>query len=111
MLMTLTSIGPEEASKPLLWVVAWARGVARDALRAHLGAPTYIETDGRCTFGGEEDWWEYRTARGDSIAVCLRVPYEDAVLYVSDPVDVDVREGASLLAPWAVEVFDVPSRR
>lgn len=110
MLTTLTRIAPGEVSTPL-WEVAWARGVSRDALRAHLGDPMYVETDSHRTFGGEEDWWEYRSAGGDSIAVCLRVPYEDAVLCVSDPTGVAARDAASLLGPWTVEVFDAPRLR
>jgi hypothetical protein len=71
----------------------------------------YVETDSHCTFGGEEDWWGYRNASGESIAVCLRVPYEDAVLCVSDPTGSAAREGASLLGPWDIEVFDEPRLR
>ena len=110
MLKTLTRIAPGEASSPM-WEVAWARGVTREALRAHLGDPMYVETDSHCTFGGEEDWWGYRSAAGESIAVCLRVPYEDAVLCVSDPTGLAALDGASLLGPWAVEVFDEPRLR
>jgi hypothetical protein len=110
MLTTLTPIAPGEAPTPM-WEVAWARGVSRDALRAHLGDPVFVETDSHCTFGGEEDWWGYRNASGDAIAVCLRVPYEDAVLCVSDPTGLAAREGASLLGPWMIEVFDEPRLR
>ena len=110
MLTTLTRVSPGEACAPM-WEVAWARGVSRDALRAHLGDPMYVETDSRCTFGGEEDWWAYRNAGGDSIAVCLRVPYEDAVLCVSDPTGLAAGDVASLLGRWTVEVFDEPRLR
>lgn len=99
MLTTLTRIAPGEASTPI-WEVAWARRVSRDTLRAHLGDPMYVETDSHCTFGGEEDWWGYRNASGESIAVRLPVLYEDAVLCVSDPTGPTAREGALLLGPW-----------
>ena len=110
MLTTLTRIAPGEDFAPI-WEVAWARGVSRAALRANLGDPMYVEMDSHRTFGGEEDWWGYRNASGDSIAVCLRVPYEDAVLCVSDPTGLAARDGASLLSPWTIEVFDVPRLR
>ena len=110
MLTKLTPIAAGEDSTPM-WEVACARRVSREVLRAHLGDPMYVETDSRCTFGGEEHWWGYRNAGGDSIAICLRVSYEHAVLCVSDPNGPAARDGASLLNPWTIEVFDEPRRR
>ena len=109
----LESLKPIAQGEPAaqLWVVAWARGVSRSALRAHLGEPFYVETDTHCTFGGEEDWWAYRTSTDEVVAVYLRVPYEDAVLCISNPTEQATREGASLLDPWKVEFFDKPQRR
>ena len=110
MLTTLTRIAPGEPSAPM-WEVARARGVSRQALRAHLGDPMYVERDGDLTFGGEEDWWGYRNFSSELIAVCLRVPYEDAVLCVSAPTGPASREGASLLGQWDIEMFDEPRLR
>jgi hypothetical protein len=54
--------------------VGWARNVERVALHAHLGMPAYVESDSSCTFGGEEDWWAYKTPSGETVAVCLPKP-------------------------------------
>jgi len=107
---TLVSLKPGEASGSP-WEVGWARGVDRTRLRAHLGEPFHVETDSHCTFGGEEDWWEYRTSTGQFVAVCLRVPYQDAVLCVSEPSSILAQLAATLLAPWTVEFFDSPHHR
>jgi hypothetical protein len=63
-----------------LWQVACARGVKREQLRRVLGSPHFIETNSRATYGGEEDWWGYEVASGELAVLCLRVPYQDAVL-------------------------------
>jgi hypothetical protein len=110
MLASLVPIAIEEPGSQL-WEVGWARGVSRSALRAHLGDPFYVETDSLCTFGGEEDWWWYRSQTGEVLAVCLRVPYEDAVLCLSNPTEELIRKGAKLLGPWALGLFDLPRRR
>ena len=103
-------IQPGQAGPPL-WEIGWARGVERGRLRTHLGEPFHVETDSTRTFGGEEDWWAYRTAAGQVIAVCLRVPYEDAVLCASEPSGPGVIEAQALLQPWRVELFAEPRLR
>jgi len=110
MLASLIPISQDDPGTQL-WEVGWARGVSRSALRTHLGDPFYVETDSLCTFGGEEDWWSYRSQTGAVFAVCLRVPYEDAVLCLSDPTEESIRTGATLLGPWALELFDLPRHR
>jgi hypothetical protein len=45
------------------------------------------------------------------VAVCLRVPYQDAVLCVSEPSSILAQLAATLLAPWTVEFFDSPHHR
>ena len=107
LLDTLTPI-PQGQPAPALWEVAFALGVSRSALRSHLGEPVYVETDSTCTFGGEEDWWAYRTRADKVVAVCLRAPYEHAVLYVSEPSDFSVQESTLLLTPWTVTLHDKP---
>ncbi len=92
-----------------LWEVGWAHGVGRDALRTHLGEPFYVESDSLVTFGGEEDWWAFRTQNGTVLAVCLRVPYEDAVVCASDLASIG--QAAELIAPWTVEFFAEPRIR
>jgi len=106
-LNTLTPIAQGQPA-PQLWEVAFALGISRSALRAHLGDPFYVETDSRCSFGGEEDWWAYRTPADKVVAVCLRVPYEHAVLYVSETSDYSVQESTLLLRPWTVTLRDKP---
>ena len=91
---------------PLLWVLGWARGVEREALRSHLGNPLHVETDSTRTFGGDEDWWLYVNDEREKLAICLRVPYGDAVMYSSVQSVSPGPELAKLLAPWSVELFD-----
>jgi len=109
----LASLIPIASGEPgtQLWEIGLAHGVSRSALRTHLGDPFYVETDSLCTFGGEEDWWAYRSQTGEVFAVCLRVPYEDAVLYLSDPTEESIRTGTTLLGPWTLELFDLPRHR
>jgi hypothetical protein len=106
----LIPILPGEATPPL-WEIGWARSVERSSLRTHLGEPFYVETDSSCTFGGEEDWWSFRTSTGHVIAVCLRVPYQDAVLCANLPSGPSVIEARALLQPWPVELFTEPRLR
>ena len=96
---------------PQLWEVGLAQEVERSALQRHLGKPLYVETDASCTFGGEEDWWAFKSASGTTIAVCLRVPYRDAVLCASSASGLSIPEARSLLKPWAVELFSEPRLR
>ena len=103
----LESVDAEKLAHPL-WEVGSARGVLRTDLRAELGDPKFIETDGLRTFGGEEDWWFYREGLGASIVICLRVPYQDAVIYVSDPSDAVIVRASSILHSWTVELYDMP---
>ncbi len=92
-----------------MWEVGRVGELSREALRAHLGEPFYVERDGACTFGGEEDWWAYRDASDEIMAVCLRVPYGDAVLCVSHPSSTAVdRAAAMLLGPWRVDRYEGP---
>ena len=104
----LAPIAIEELVPPL-WEIGWARGIERTTLRAHLGQPLYVETDTHRTFGGEEDWWAYRTPAGSIIAICLRVPYQDAVVCSSEQSSASRAENANaLLQPWPVELFEEP---
>ena len=103
----LESVDAQEIAHPL-WEVGSARGVLRTDLRAELGDPKFIETDGLRTFGGEEDWWFYRERFGASIVICLRVPYQDAVIYVSDLSDAVIALARSVLHSWTVDLHDVP---
>ena len=91
-----------------LWEVGCAHGVLREDLRSHLGQPAYIETDSTRTFGGEEDWWFYATSAGANVLVCLRVPYMDAVLFVTDLSRTVVAQAMSALGPWPVEMYPEP---
>ena len=103
---------PIETVGPPLWEVGWARAVERDALWRYLGDPPYIETDSHCTFGGDEDWWTFRTRGGDDVfAVCLRVPYGDAVVCTSDPTEYNVCRAVELITPFNVEIFETPRLR
>jgi len=105
----LASLTPIVVGQPFprMWEIGQAHGVPRAGLREHLGEPLYVETDSSSTFGGDEDWWAYRTRDGDVVSVCFRVPYEDAILYVSDPSERSVRDVAmALVTPWACELFE-----
>ena len=103
----LESVDAERLTRPL-WEVGSARGVLRTDLRAELSDPTFIETDALRTFGGEEDWWFYREKHGASIVICLRVPYQDAAIYVSDLSGAVIARASSILHSWTVELYDVP---
>ena len=104
----LRPVEPGEAGLPL-WEVGRVRNLSRPALRAHLGDPFYVERDGACTFGGEEDWWAYRDASDEVVAICLRVPYGEAVLCVSHPSGSSIdRAAAALLGPCPLERFEEP---
>jgi hypothetical protein len=95
----------EDVRHPL-WEIGWVRGVERSALREHLGHPHYIETDSARTFGGEEDWWSFKTAQGEVAAVCLRVPYQDAVLCSTTTAEPLIRMARELLRPLVIELFE-----
>ena len=81
--------------------------VARTTLTSILGEAHYVETDSRATFGGEEDWWAFRLPSGHAIAICLRVPYEDVLLYSEIQ---DLAEIMAVLPDFArgadLEVYD-----
>ena len=113
--MTLKQVSAEiaeaESGPPLNWMLGLARQVERNALRAHLGPPLHVETDGTRTFGGEEDWWLYEIGAGEMAAICLRVPYGDAVLYSSAESMQGASELAEALSPWPVEIYDKPYAR
>lgn len=96
---------------PPLWEIGWARSVERTALREYLGQPLYVEADSLRTFGGEEDWWAYKVPGGHVIAVCLRVPYQDAVLCTSSRTGQGKVHARALLQPWSVELFAEPRLR
>jgi hypothetical protein len=101
----LRAISEEELVRPL-WEVGLLRGVSRSDLRSQLGEPVHIETDTHRTYGGEEDWWLYASPTGSSIAICLRVPYQDVVVYVSDPAPASIEEAFNVLEPHKVERYD-----
>jgi hypothetical protein len=97
-----------EEGSVLMWEVGSAHGITRSAIRARLGDPAFIETDSLRTFGGEEDWWSYHTFQDQVVAICFRVPYGDAVLFVSEPTESLIREASTLLAPWALDLYEKP---
>jgi len=107
--VTLQSVSLEiadaESGPPLVWMLGWARQVERDALREHLGPPLHVVTDSTRTFGGDEDWWLYQAGTGETLAVCLRVPYGDAVLYSNAKSPRSTSELVKALSPWPVEIF------
>jgi hypothetical protein len=107
---TLSPIDPEEPIQPL-WEVGLVRGIERHRLHDKLGQPHLVETDNTRTFGGEEDWWAFRTADDQIIAVCLRVPYKDAVICTSSTSQQDVDHAALTLEPWSVELIKPPRLR
>ena len=106
MMLSAVLLEDKDPDAPLLWVLGWARGVEREKLRAHLGQPLHIETDSTRTFGGDEDWWVYGNEVGEKFAICLRVPYGDAVLYSSVQSVAQGPELARLLESWNVELFE-----
>ncbi len=59
--------------------------VTRSELRAMLGPPHYVETDPRCTCGGEQDSWAYKLASGQRILVILDVKSGWAELWGNPP--------------------------
>jgi hypothetical protein len=101
------AISGEELVLPL-WEVGLLRGVSHGDLRSKLGEPVYIETDTHRTYGGDEDWWLYASSTGSSIAICLRVPYQDVVVYVSDSAPTAIDEAFSVLSPHVVERYEQP---
>jgi len=101
----LRAISGEALMLPL-WEVGLLRGIARSDLRSQLGEPTYVETDTFRTYGGDEDWWFYATSAGASVAICLRVPYQDVAVYVSDPAPVAIDEAFRVLLPHVVERYE-----
>lgn len=68
-----------------LWQVACWHKVIREELRSVLGQPHHVEVRSASTYGGEEDWWRFRLKSGQLAVVCLRVPYEDAVILTDLP--------------------------
>ena len=106
-----SEIADAESGPPLVWMLGWARQVERNALREHLGPPVHVVTDSTRTFGGDEDWWLYQAEAGEMLAICLRVPYGDAVLYSSAESTRSMPELVTALSPWPVEVFARPYAR
>jgi hypothetical protein len=72
---------------PSMWAVA-GLSTSRPQMRALLGEPHYIETDPRCTCGGEEDAWAYVLPCGHRVIVIVDATTGGACLG-SDPPDVD----------------------
>ncbi len=106
----LRAISGEALMLPL-WEVGLLRGIARSDLRSQLGEPAYVETDSLRTYGGDEDWWFYAASTGASVAICLRVPYRDVAVYVSDPVPAAIDEAFSVLRPHVVGRYEQPYPR
>ena len=104
-------IADAESGPPLVWMLGWARQVERAALREHLGPPHHVVTDSTRTFGGDEDWWLYQAETGEMLAICLRVPYGDAVLYSSTESARSTSDLVKVLSPWLVEIFEKPYPR
>jgi hypothetical protein len=105
MKQALLPIGPEELGPPL-WEVGWVRGIERHTLHEKLGQPHLTETDSSRTFGGEEDWWAFRTTEDKVVAIYLRVPYQDAVVCSSSTSPQDIDFAVTILEPWSVEIFN-----
>lgn len=103
----LRIISGEALALPL-WEVGLLRGASRADLRSQLGEPAYVETDTHRTYGGDEDWWFYATSTGASIAICLRVPYRDVAVYVSDPSPAVIDEAFAVLGSHSVERHEQP---
>ena len=103
----LSPFDPEEPP-PQLWEVGCVRGIERRTLHEKLGQPHLVETDSTRTFGGEEDWWTFKTVEDTVVAVCLRVPYQEAVICTSSTSQQDIDLAASALEPWSVELFNEP---
>lgn len=103
----LRTISGEALALPL-WEVGLLRGASRVDLRSRLGEPAYVETDTHRTYGGDEDWWFYANSTGASIAICLRVPYQDVAVYVSDPAPATIDEAFTVLRPHVVERYEEP---
>ncbi|SDQ84952.1 hypothetical protein SAMN05428982_2190 [Pseudoxanthomonas sp. CF385] len=110
MASALRAISGEALTLPL-WEVGLLRGLVRSDLRSQLGEPAYVETDTHRTYGGDEDWWFYATSTGASIAICLRVPYRDVAVYVSDPAPATIDEALAVLRPHEVERYEQPFLR
>ena len=67
-----------------MWGLAWLRIMPRIA-RA-LGPPHYIETDSRCTCGGEQDVWAFGLSSGQ----CLMIVHEaNAAEFYGNPPEVE----------------------
>lgn len=96
----------EERKNIRSWLVGQAWQVTREALRAYLGEPFYVETDSSCTAGGEEDWWTYETKDGDYLGVYLNAGAEHAMLYVSRLSDDLIADSGIFLKHWTIEWFE-----
>lgn len=80
--------------------------VGREQLYEILGAPVYVETDSHATYGGQEDWWVIQIDSGEFIGLCLRVPYQDAVIYCSRDSKASAEAYYSKLSQyWAYESY------
>jgi hypothetical protein len=53
-----------------------------------LGEPHYVETDPRCTCGGEEDAWGFKLPSGQRVLVILK-PAIGQVEFFGDPATLD----------------------
>ena len=57
----------------------------RSELRAALGEPHIVETDGTRTFGGDEDMWAWELPSGQRLLIVLQVPHGKAILHCDPP--------------------------
>jgi len=92
-----------------MWQLCCVKGVDRDTVWATLGRPHFTETDSHATYGGEEDWWAFELESGHKVALALRVPYEQAVLYASTR-DPKVPQGAfaAMVVLGCLETYEYP---
>src|SRR5437763_1242848 len=72
---------------PPLWLVA-SLSASRSEMRSILGEPHKIETDPRCTCGGEEDAWAYLLPTGHRVIVIVDSGPGGAY-FASDPPDLE----------------------
>jgi len=94
--------------KPGFWIVAGFR-TTRETLRQQLGMPHYVETDVRCTCGGEEDQWYYESETGQRLMMQMKVPYGVAVIMADPPNAKSAIEAfATVVDPLSIKIIDPP---
>lgn len=90
-----------------LWQIACVHGVGRWELRKLFGPPGFTETNSLATYGGEEDWWGFTLQSGQIVVICLRVPYNDAVVMTDVPSKENVMESLpGMLKLGELEVYE-----